>query len=211
MTWVKTDDNAPNHPKFVRSGPEAYGWWHAALCYCNRYLTDGVIATKDLPHVYPGVTGARLKRIVTALVTQGSADRSPNGLVIHDYLDYQPSRARVLEERRAKAEAGKVGGLRSGESRGYGKQPASPDQSTLLQDRSTVLQYDRSKREAPREPPPTYLPNPPIPPTDDASTVAHATGSNGVSPEALAEHEAKKAATLALLKHAGLTPPGLCP
>lgn len=175
MTWVKTDDNAPNHPKFARAGVEAYGWWHAALCYCNRYLTDGFIATKDLEHVFPGVTGARLKRLLTLLVTQGSAERTPRGIVIHDYLDYQPSRAKVLEERRVKAESGRLGGLKSGESRSSTKQPASDP-------RTTVLQHDRSKPEAPREPPtrpvppiPTHLP---LPPTDEPRPLAHATDSD---------------------------------
>jgi len=199
MTWVRTDDGSPNHPKFARAGVEAFGWWVAAKCYCNRLLTDGLIPTKDLPHVFPGVQGEQLERIIRALVKQSSAIKTRSGLRLHDYLEYQPSREQVMKIRQAKAESGRLGGLRSGETRSLAKHLASEESK---QTGSTLLHHGRSKREAPREAPSHPIPShpniDPIP-SQEAGPVAHAT--NGI------EHRARQANALALLRSAGLHPP----
>lgn len=98
MPWVKLDENFADHPKVERVGPLA-AWLHvAALCYCSRHLTDGRI---------PKAKAVRLADIpnpadhVSALVTEGLWADAGTDYVIHDYLDYQPSRDSVLAERSA--------------------------------------------------------------------------------------------------------------
>jgi hypothetical protein len=117
MTWVRLDDSSPLHPKHQRAGLEAFAWWTAALCYCNRFLTDGHIAAKDLPHVWQGLHPAKLKAIIDRLLEQHSLESAPDGVLIHDYLDYQPSRETALMHHQSKADAGRLGGLMSGQSR----------------------------------------------------------------------------------------------
>lgn len=96
MAWVKLDDGFAEHPKIEEAGPLA-AWLHvAALCYCNRQLTDGFIPEgkvgrlADVPQV---------KRHVAALVRVGLWHPVDGGYQIHNYLEFQPSKAKVEAER----------------------------------------------------------------------------------------------------------------
>jgi hypothetical protein len=111
MSWVRSDDNEPNHPKIFRAGPAAYGYFQAAKCYCSRYLTDGFIPVGDLSIVLPGVTFRQAMALVIRLVDCGLFDKKDDGWLVHDYLDYNPSREQVLERRDERAAAGRLGGL----------------------------------------------------------------------------------------------------
>jgi hypothetical protein len=120
MAWVKLDDGFADHPKIAKVG--GFGAWLQiqALCYANRNLTDGFLpwavarafaghgidmadgstrawrlaqtcgmAGRDLHEVdWPGV-----------LVDAGIWELAPGGYRIHDYDQYQPSKAAVLAER----------------------------------------------------------------------------------------------------------------
>lgn len=101
MPWVKLDDGFADHPKIHEVGPIA-AWLHvAALCYCARHLTDGRVPSR----VVRGLIDAPRPRVlVDKLVSSGLWDEVEGGYEIHDYLDYQPSRERVLAEREAAAE-----------------------------------------------------------------------------------------------------------
>jgi hypothetical protein len=133
MTWVRVEESSPFHPKFIRAGCEAYGWWVAAMAYCNRHLSDGFIPVKDLPHVFPGLSGLALKRIVDRLVAETSLSRTPKGYLVHDFLDYQPSRESILATRKVRAEAGRSGGVMSGESRRSAKQMLEANAKQMLE------------------------------------------------------------------------------
>ena len=43
MTWVRLDDGFAQHPKLLSVGALGVAMQVAALCYCNRYLTDGFV------------------------------------------------------------------------------------------------------------------------------------------------------------------------
>lgn len=112
MTWVRFDDQFADSPKMEQVGPVA-GWLHvAAICYSARHLLDGVI---------PEAKARRLADIpspakhIRALVTAGAwhepghdcerCQPCPDGhYLIHDYLEYQRSRADVEAERTAARE-----------------------------------------------------------------------------------------------------------
>lgn len=96
MPWVRLDESFADHPKIERAGPLA-AWLHvAALCYCSRHLTDGRI---------PQPKAHRLADIpnpaehVSALLREGIWTEDGPDYVIHDYLDYQPSREQVMIDR----------------------------------------------------------------------------------------------------------------
>ena len=105
MTWVRIDDGFATHPKVVEAGPMAMALDIAAMCYCATHLTDGFIpitAVKTLgnfPH------GQGLEKIVTSLISTGLWEVTPekNGYLVHDYLEYNPSKLQIKNEREANA------------------------------------------------------------------------------------------------------------
>ena len=119
MSWVKLDDQFSHHPKIMQAGPLA-GWLHVcALCYCASYLTDGFVpnAVTNVLADYSniGVTTAgndfvqfghdiEASELVDMLVFVGLWEPVNNGYQIHDYLEYNPSKADVLAERAKNAE-----------------------------------------------------------------------------------------------------------
>jgi len=114
MPWVRLDDQFADHPKVVQAGPLA-GWLHiCALTYCARYLTDGFIPQAIVPRLadFTGigivdVNGGHaafghdvtVQELVDRLVDVGLWDVVDGGYMIHDYLDYNPSKEEVMAER----------------------------------------------------------------------------------------------------------------
>ncbi len=92
MTWVKVDDSFPDHPKVVRLTVAARWAYVEALCYCARYLTDGKIADGK-------VRTFAATKIKDELVSAGLWHATPEGIEVHDYLDYNPSCAEVTKRR----------------------------------------------------------------------------------------------------------------
>lgn len=117
MPWARLDDNMPHHPKTMEAGVDAFGFDCAGICYCNRYGTDGFIADSALSAVFPPAKAP--KKLAQRLVQVGrwKRDDERGGYAIHDFLDYNPSADEVRDRREVRARAGRLGGLRSGESR----------------------------------------------------------------------------------------------
>jgi hypothetical protein len=111
VTWVRMDENFPEHPKVAALKADAFRVHVRAICYSARYLTDGVILTSSLSMV--GGTS----KLAQSLVAAGLWEVADGGYVIHDYLTYNPAREEVLANRRQRAAAGSLGGRRSGASR----------------------------------------------------------------------------------------------
>jgi hypothetical protein len=128
MPWFKVDDKLHDHRKARAAGPAAMGLWVLAGSWAADNLTDGFV---------PSTIATRWGRPREAnrLVEAGLwfADRQDNeeGYRFHEWLERQPSRAQKLEERATRAQAGRVGGLRSGQSRREAK--AKQDASPLLE------------------------------------------------------------------------------
>jgi hypothetical protein len=99
MSWVKLDDAIYDHPKLAPV-PNASLWvWTCGLAYANRHGTDGLVER----HVLRIISGT--SRDAGALVTAGLWVPTDAGWEIHDYHDYQPSRA----VRQKRSEAGRRG------------------------------------------------------------------------------------------------------
>ena len=117
MPWVRIDDEMPHHPKVVQVGPLGFAMQVAGLCYCNRFLTDGFIPTAAVPtfldfseldeHAFNG-RGGVCWMAVAKLVEAQVWEETENGYQIHDYLDYQPSKAAILAERERNSRAGRA-------------------------------------------------------------------------------------------------------
>lgn len=111
MAWFKVDDGFYDNPKVVGIPHEAIALWLLAGTWASKQLTDG-----SVPAAMVGRLGCSLDA-AEALVEAGLWDRFNGDYQFHDWDDYQPTRADVEERRRVRAEAGRKGGLKSGESR----------------------------------------------------------------------------------------------
>ena len=95
MTWIKLEDSFPDHPKISQLSDKAFRVHISALCYCGKYLTDGVI---------PAPIANRLcvnngSRVIKRLVEIGLWSRVEGGYEINDYLKYQTSKAQAEMEK----------------------------------------------------------------------------------------------------------------
>lgn len=157
MTWVRMDDQFHSHPKLAMLSDlqlPCVGLHIMAICWSAQYLTDGFI-----PYSQPDKLAGNLESLlpmgkvdplVIALVRAGmweevweSVDEDKEKLVgykIHDYLEYNPSKAQVQAERAQKVAAGQAGGQASAQARAQaeGKQ-ASSRRSTNLQAKSNPV------------------------------------------------------------------------
>jgi hypothetical protein len=126
MTWVRIQDEMPEHPKLAKVGPLGLALYVAGLCYCNRHLTDGFIPRARAetllswkfygePEERNGVTQERMYEIDVScgmhgedvtnefvfglLCNAGLWDEVAGGYSVHDYLAHQTSRQEVMEKR----------------------------------------------------------------------------------------------------------------
>lgn len=105
MTWAKFDDGSPDHPKVEGLSDAAHRLWFNAVCYSNRSLTDGRITRSILKRLYP----KKQLQLADELVRAGLWHEVSGGYDIHDFLTYQPSREKVMAQRKAKEMAGAKG------------------------------------------------------------------------------------------------------
>ncbi len=114
MSWVKLDDHANEHAKQVDAGGEACWLWACGLMYCNRQKKrTGLIPAAQVKGLYVRFMPAQAERLARELVRVGLWLKIEGGYAIHDYHDFQPS----SDVSAARSEAGRRGGMRSGETR----------------------------------------------------------------------------------------------
>jgi hypothetical protein len=97
MPWFRLEDSFHSHPKVQQAGNAAAGLWVRCGTWSAQYLTDGLIP----PEVY-GSYGRT--REVEQLVTSRLWVRMDGGMLMPDYLDYNPSKADVEQRRKVDAE-----------------------------------------------------------------------------------------------------------
>lgn len=101
MPWtVNLDEQMPWHPKVARLTDPAFRLYVHAVCWASRAQSDGAVPSADLQHVAPGLR--RRERLAAELVSAGLFEETDCGWLVHDYLDYQPSRhtRRALDEQK---------------------------------------------------------------------------------------------------------------
>ena len=110
VTWVRLDDNFPGHRKVLAASPEAL-WLHIeGLCYCAHQQTDGAIPSTALTKL-TRFSKPKAARLAARLVEAGLWEVNGTGWMVHDYLDYNPSRQSLEEKHESKQRAGRAGGL----------------------------------------------------------------------------------------------------
>lgn len=146
MGWIKLDDGFLDHPKFLRAGPLA-GYLHiAAMAWCNRNLTDGVI-----PRVQPArlvawhtandclnvdVVGRIADHeeavswsvLVERLLETGLwVEREDGDYEVHGYLEWQTSAEEIRAKREGLSDARRRAGKKGASSRWNGKPDGKSD------------------------------------------------------------------------------------
>jgi hypothetical protein len=112
MAWAKTAAETWRHEKVQRllglpRGLEALGLWAIALTWSVDTMTDG-----EIPPGQPvRLTGlVDVGELAAILVDVGLWELAGDGHRIHDFLDYNFSRDRILADRAAREEAARVAG-----------------------------------------------------------------------------------------------------
>lgn len=144
MSWLRIDDRIAYHAKTLRARNEAFGAWVRAAAWSAGNLTDGVVPLDVALNIAP-------QRVWDRLLEVEYVDAHPDGYVIHDYLDWNPSAADVEEGRKAifeaRSAAGRKGGIQSAVAR---RQQASKQ---LLQANEAIASQQTQQTHQQNEPP----------------------------------------------------------
>jgi hypothetical protein len=91
MTWIRIDDNFPDHPKIIGLSNHAFRTHIQGLCYCGRFLTDGFIPFAAINSM---ITEPENKP-TDELESAGLWIRDNKGFHILNYQEYQSTKAEV--------------------------------------------------------------------------------------------------------------------
>ncbi len=109
MSWARLDDNFADHPKIVGLGDRAFRLHVAAILWSCRFATDGdVTAGLRTLAAALGASDEHVAELVAARVWERHGAR----VLIHDFLDFNLSRADV-EARAGKSHEARVAGGRA--------------------------------------------------------------------------------------------------
>lgn len=125
MSWARLDDQVAFHAKTIAAGNEAFGAWARMLAWSCAHMTDGKVPRA----VARSIT---TPKVLGKLVDVRLLDIDGDGYAIHDFLEWNPSQEQERAKRAARAEAGRIGGRRSGEARSKVEANASSVASALL-------------------------------------------------------------------------------
>ena len=152
MTWARFDDGIYDHPKVIQAGRDARELFFASVVYSSRHLTDGVIPRGALRILQAWTEIDDPAACADRLIEVGLWESDGVNFRIHDFLVYQPSKEEVEERREVRAEAGRKGGMRSGEVRAQ-KAEARREANEAKREAfaSENAKQNRSKREANHE------------------------------------------------------------
>ena len=144
MAWGKVDDRLHSTRKWRRTSKGGRALWTTALSWCMSELTDGHVPADMLPVLDGNRADA------ASLVASGLWHTEQDGWYFHDWLDYQPSKERITEERAAAAERQRVAREKARDKR----RDAEPVTGEVT--RESQVQ-SRSPRPDPTRPDPTSL------------------------------------------------------
>jgi hypothetical protein len=102
MSWSRFDDRADEAPKMLVAmgdvGDAAWAMWSRAILYCNRHETDGEVPMAVLPRL---TTHKSWKTVRDALLRAGCFEPTEHGVRVHDFLQWNESRAQLCAKRDA--------------------------------------------------------------------------------------------------------------
>lgn len=127
MTWIKLDVNFLRNPKIIRLSDDAKLLYVAALCYSADHLTDGFIVNEAMHSLGKSEN-------IDELIEKGLLYFTIDGYQIHDYLEHQESRKKVLAQR----ESAKNRLAKYRESKRNANETRSSNEDVTLQDKIRI-------------------------------------------------------------------------
>lgn len=110
MSYLELDDGILDHPKFIRAarrgGSDAIHLWLGLRAYCGQHLTDGHVPADMIDEVRGPKDPEKRAHALEVLKDCKLLDERPDGIEMHDFLDWSASKEEILERRR-------VSGMRS--------------------------------------------------------------------------------------------------
>lgn len=100
MSWVKLDDGFFSNRKVRSVSATAALFDIASFCFCAQSENDGHVLTGDVQMIAAMVRVRSPAKYVKELVQVGLWDVEPGGYNVHDFLEYNPSHAELIEKRR---------------------------------------------------------------------------------------------------------------
>lgn len=138
MTWIKIDDDLPDHPKVAGLTDGAFRLYLTGLCYCSRHLTDGRI-----PEAVTSRWGVRhADRAASELMSAGLWTSSADGFEVVGYLEHQRSKVEVEALSVKRSKAGKRGGKATATAKQLAKQTAGKSQAETETESDTETKDD---------------------------------------------------------------------
>lgn len=106
MAFLSIDDQAGDHPKLEALSDRAFRLWFKAICYCQRYLTDGHIPADTVRGLrgWSKSTQDELVKTVPPFDHPLWHVHEDGSVKVHDFLDWNDSREEVLKRRAEKAD-----------------------------------------------------------------------------------------------------------
>lgn len=205
MAWFALDDGFDTHPKVRKAGNAAVGLFVRLGVHATRHLTEGHL-DGDIVRRYG--TEPNVRKLIAVGMLHGSGHACPRcpqpaegDYVIHDYLDYNKSRAQIeaaREAARKRQQKGRNTARANRNRRGNGSDSApirdgnerdsapNRDGNDPLFDDGPAGQGDLSRRDTHEGA--TVVPSPPLPSHnyDVADVGGGSTGSSAVDLDAYA-------------------------
>lgn len=122
MGWAKFDDAYSDHPKVVAAGPLAELLDTRAIMFCARHETDGHVRAAQLSRLGIGIKSPKIQAQRLVDVGRWEPDGGGDGWWVHDFLDYNPSRAQKNAEREAARERMRSARVAKNNKRSSGEQ-----------------------------------------------------------------------------------------
>lgn len=151
MAWVKLDDDFFSNPKVIKAGRDARDLYLAALCFCNRGLTDGFIPEEALRRLAADADIDDPRTHAERLVEVGLWLHAEGGYQVHAYLEFQPSAESVKQKREEAAE--RMRKVRSQEVRANKEGSSQKVRSTPSRPVPQPVQRETPSGDTPPKPP----------------------------------------------------------
>ena len=97
MAWFRLEDSFHSHPKVLRAGNAATGLWVRCGTYSAEHLLDGFVPTEV-------ITRFGRKAETRALIDAHLWVETDGGMLVPDFLEYNPAALVVKERRKRDAE-----------------------------------------------------------------------------------------------------------
>jgi len=120
MPFVRLDDQWLENPKVAQAGTLAAHLYSAGITYSNRHLADGFVPAGILNRLcdWTGISEndeqVTNTLLAARLVEHGLWLEVKGGWMIHDYFDFQPSKAEVEAKRLTVSDKRKAAGSKGG-------------------------------------------------------------------------------------------------